>query len=53
MTNEGESGILEKTHKGEMLMALVFAKDERVSFYEGAGFIKKGEDYIYIRRKDF
>lgn len=31
----------------------LFAKDERVSFYEGAGFIKKGEDYIYIRRKDF
>ncbi len=32
---------------------LLFAKDERVSFYEGAGFIKKGEDYIYIRRKEF
>ena len=32
---------------------ILFAKDERVSFYEGAGFIRKGEDYIYIKRKDF
>lgn len=41
---------LRKTYKKECLL---FAKDERVSFYEGAGFEKKYEDYIYIKRKDF